>query len=289
VPSEVAYLPEGLRWGSQIPPHQPRQMWTKLELDQRPNGEAAKIVQELTSAASGLRKQPVDIVADFLAQVKTHLMENLDERFGKYLWRTLPITLVITMPAVWSDAAKARTREAIDKAGFNSLSFPQIRNIMVTTEPEAAAIYTIQTMRGTVQDQGLIAKDGFVVCDMGGGTVDLISYEVVKLHPIRVREATVGNGAQCGGTFVDRAFLQWLERRLGTSNFATITNDCRSEDLPRTSLAPKVAKLLQDFTMDAKSGFSGTETNYLQLPKPLCNLADSTSKGIFDGELKITP
>ncbi|KAI4909431.1 hypothetical protein J4E90_008128 [Alternaria incomplexa] len=288
VPSEVAYLKEGLRWGSDIPPHEKRHMWTKLELDNRGDGEAAKIIGELSSSPLGPRKPPVEIIADFLAQIKTHLIKNLDDKYGKELWRTLSITLVITVPAVWSDVAKYRTMQAVEKAGFNKLEFPQLSMpVLVTTEPEAAAIHTISTLRGTAQDTKLSVGDGFIVCDMGGGTVDLIAYRVSSLQPTVIEEATVGSGAQCGGSFVDRAFLQWLERRLGTEDFIKIAG-CRSEEIPRTSLTKKAAKLLQDFTMEVKTGFSGTQTNYLLLPNPLSAIDDDEKRGISDGELTIT-
>jgi hypothetical protein len=101
---------------------------------------------------------------------------------------------------------------------------------LLATKPEAAAIYTIKTLRGTTQDQQLAVNDGFTICDMGGGTVDLISYRVVEPQPIIVEEATVGTGHQCGGSFVDREFLKWLERRIGAMHFLKIA-ERRSEDI----------------------------------------------------------
>jgi len=286
VPSEVAYLNEGICWGSNIPSHEKREMWTKLELDNGRVGEAAKIVRELSSA--GPRKQPVEIVADFLAQVKVHLIKNLDNKFGPELWRTLSITMVVTVPAVWSDVAKHRTLQAIDKAGFNATQFPQLKTpLLVTTEPEAAAIYTMRTLRGTAQNEQLAVGDGFIVCDMGGGTVDLIAYRVKSLKPTIIEEATVGNGAQCGGSFVDRAFLRWLECRLGTMDFVKVAG-CRSEEIPRISLNKKAAKILQDFTLEVKTGFSGTEVGYLVLPNPLSRIDEDEVRGIRDGEITVT-
>jgi molecular chaperone DnaK (HSP70) len=262
-------------------------MWTKLELDNRRVGEVAKIAKELSSSG-GTRREPVDIVADFLAQVKIHLIKNLDNKFGEELWRTLNITLVVTVPAVWSDVAKHRTLQAIDKAGFNVSQFPQLKTpILVTTEPEAAALYTMRTLRGTAQNEQLAVGDGFIVCDMGGGTVDLISYRVKSLQPTVIEEATIGNGAQCGGSFVDRAFLRWLEGRLGTSDFVKIAG-CRSEEIPRVSLNKKSAKILQDFTMEVKTGFSGSEIGYLVLPNPLSAIEEDKARGIRDGEITVT-
>ncbi|KAI4660944.1 uncharacterized protein J4E79_005512 [Alternaria viburni] len=288
VPSEVAYLEEGLRWGADIPPYEKRHMWTKLELDNRGDGEVAKILAELSSPPDATQKPAVEIIADFLTQVKAWLVTNLDDKYGKELWRTLPITLVVTYPAVWSDVAKHRTMQAVDKAGFNALQFPRLLlPIVVVSEPEAAAIHTIKSLRGTAQDTKLVTGDGFIVCDMGGGTVDLIAYRVSSVNPTAIEEATVGNGAQCGGSFVDRNFLHFLENRLGSGDFFKIAG-CHSGDIPRTSLTRKAAKLLQDFTMEVKGGFSGTQINYILLPNPLSAIDDDESRGISDGELTIT-
>ena len=289
VPSEISYQAEGLAWGASIAPDVPRHMWTKLQLDSAAGGEAAKIQQESARFDKSKQKEPVQIIADFLAQVKIHLMKNLDQKYGKTLWRSLPIYLVVTVPAVWSDLAKARTLQAVDRAGFNSqgTEFPKLEKTVIATEPEAAAIYTINSMRQSVYDNNLKVGDGFIMCDMGGGTVDLISYKVAKLEPTWVEEITVGSGNQCGGSFVDRTFLQWLERRLGTPDFIEIAG-CRSEQVPRINLNRKAARMLQDFIQEIKCGFDGTQTNSLRLPKPLKDLEDDEERGIEDGELGVT-
>jgi hypothetical protein len=86
---------------------------------------------------------------------------------------------------------------------------------------------------------------------------------------------------------VDRFFLQWLERRLGTADFIKIAG-CRSQDIPHTSLSKKAARMMQDFTLEVKSGFSGTEKYYPRLPAPL-NGTDDPARGISEGEILIKP
>jgi hypothetical protein len=263
-------------------------MWTKLQLDRPQTGEAAQVLEEQQLSARNLDKQPVDIIADFLRHVKDHLVNTLDEEYRREVWTTLPITLVVTVPAVWSEAAKDRTLQAVRQAGFNSMCLPSMDSTLLATEPEAAAIYTIKTLRGTTQDHRLAINDGFIICDMGGGTVDLISYRVAELLPTVVEEATIGTGHQCGGSFIDRAFLKWLENRIGAAYFLKIA-ECRSEDIPRTSLTSKLGRMVQDFTLEVKSGFSGNETNFLRLPTPLCAIEEDTARGISDGEIMIAP
>jgi molecular chaperone DnaK (HSP70) len=280
-------LTGGLRWGTLIPPEAKRHMWTKLELDPENGEDLTKIKRELFDCSTLSNKNPVDVIADFLMQVKAHLLKNLDNRFGEGLWKSLPVTLVITVPAVWSDRAKDHTLQAVKKAGLDSLQFPQLKRTIIATEPECAAIYTIKSLHGSSRGNQFNIGDGFTVCDMGGGTVDLISYQVSGLNPTVVKEATVGSGAQCGGTFVDRRFLQWLERRLGTDDFKKIAG-CRSEDIPRTMLSVKAAKILQDFTMGAKCNFSGNETYYIRLPGLLGTIIEDEDRGICDGEITLT-
>jgi len=289
VPSEIAYMPDGVEWGSLIPTNVARLMWTKLQLELvAPTGDAAKIIEEGALTAQVLDKQPVDIIADFLTKVKEHTIKHLHEVYRQEVWSKLPITLVVTVPAVWSDAAKDSTLGAVRLAGFDTSSFPQLKRTVLATEPEAAAIYTIKTMRGTAQDQDLKLGDSFIICDMGGGTVDLVAYRVAELDPTVVEEATVGTGDQCGGSFIDRAFLRWLERRLGTADFLKIAG-CRSEDIPRTSMTAKLGRMVQDFTLEVKSGFSGSETNFLRLPAPLNAIQDDRARGIMNGEIMISP
>ena len=102
-----------------------------------------------------------------------------------------------------------------------------------------------------------------------------------------MEEATIGTGDQCGGSFVERGFLKFLERRLGTADFVLIAGE-RSEDLPRISLSPKLSRMVQDFVLEAKSGFSGIETNFLRLPIPLSGIDNDDARSIQDGEIKIT-
>ncbi|KAH9864003.1 hypothetical protein J1614_009936 [Plenodomus biglobosus] len=286
VASEIAVV-DGTEWGALIPPNVQRHMWTKLLLDNARVGQVNNITKELSTSDESASSKPVDIIADYLTHVKAHLLKNLDIHYGEELWKSLPITLVITVPAVWSDSVKDATLRAFDKAGFNNSGLPQLKRTLLATEPEAVAIYTIQSLRGGIQDKKFAVDDGFIVCDMGGGTVDLISYRVAGLEPTLLEEVTIGSGSQCGGSFVERGFLKWLERRLGRKDFFLIAGTS-SDDLPRTLLSPKLGRMLQDFILEAKNNFSGSEVNFMRLPMPLACISDDVERGIQDGEIEIT-
>lgn len=58
--------------------------------------------------------------------------------------------------------------------------------------------------------------DSFVLCDAGGGTVDLISYTITQLQPkLSIVEASPGTGGLCGSTFLNRRFAEFLTAKVG--------------------------------------------------------------------------
>lgn len=82
----------------------------------------------------------------------------------------------------------------------------------IISEPEAAAVYALDVLDPHIIEVG----DTFVLCDAGGGTVDLISYTVTALKPtLKITEATPGTGLLCGSSFLNRRFEKFLEDLLG--------------------------------------------------------------------------
>ena len=112
----------------------------------------------------------------------------------------------ITVPAMWSDAAQAKTRLCAEQAGMGLG-----HGLHIISEPEAAAVYALDVL----DPHSIEIGDTFVLCDAGGGTVDLISYTVKALKPrLEITEATTGTGSLCGSTFLNRRFEQYLKDRL---------------------------------------------------------------------------
>jgi len=85
-------------------------------------------------------------------------------------------------------------------------------NLHIISEPEAAAMYALDVM----DPHNIKVNDTFVLCDAGGGTVDLISYKVSALKPtLKISEANPGSGTLCGSSFLNRFFNKYLEDKLG--------------------------------------------------------------------------
>jgi hypothetical protein len=73
--------------------------------------------------------------------------------------------------------------------------------------------------------------NSFEVCDAGGATVDLISYQVDSLTPFTISECSLGTTGSCGSIFLDRAFEKAIRERLGVHADAVLKPRARAEML----------------------------------------------------------
>lgn len=111
----------------------------------------------------------------------------------------------MTVPAIWTDGAKERTRACAEKAGLGKSSL-----LHMISEPEAAAIHALHVSAPNNIREG----DTLILCDCGGGTCDLISYTVEVLKSIlKVKEAAPGSGSLCGSSFLNRRFRDFMEQK----------------------------------------------------------------------------
>ena len=224
VPTEIQYADDSnnddsnnddsacFKWGFQINESGHRHKWFKLDLDssQHPrNSHLARDYPDPTAAFPGHNLTSEKLVTDYLTALRKHAERVLHYKLPQRSLQSTRIEYVIKVPAVWKDAAKARTRFCAEHAGMGLGS-----TLHLISEPEAAATYALPE-----RDPHDISRgDTFVVCDAGGGTVDLISYTVASLRPIlEIAEAAPGTGALCGSTFVNRRFKKFLKDSLGSS------------------------------------------------------------------------
>lgn len=74
-------------------------------------------------------------VTDYLAQLYKHTMDTLKRRYGANFVDETVVEFVLTVPAVWSDAAKNATLLAAERAGMGSR-----HELQLISEPEVAYI-----------------------------------------------------------------------------------------------------------------------------------------------------
>lgn len=66
-----------------------------------------------------------------------------------------------------------------------------------------------------------------VEADLGGDTIDYITYHAVKIvsGTFDLRECVPGQGAQSGSVFIDQNFYDWAELKLGAPFLALSSNN----------------------------------------------------------------
>ncbi|KAL2834215.1 hypothetical protein BDW59DRAFT_44951 [Aspergillus cavernicola] len=213
-PTELLYEDEQTMWGYNIPGGADTVRGFKLLLlrdeDLTEEIKASEFFLRARRMLKDTKKTPVRLIADYLRAVWKHTLDTINKALGEFVVDGLRFHVVITVPAIWkayarqamTDAAKSAKILKSRQAGETTLSF--------VPEPEAAALSTL-CERGRRIKKG----DVYVICDAGGGTVDLISYEIMDTNPIAMREAVEGRGGLCGGIFIDEAFEAICKRRLG--------------------------------------------------------------------------
>lgn len=148
------------RWGFEIKPDETRLRCLKLRLDPRQKLPDYVSEEELCKELQKSGKTAEEAISDYLTEIYRRAKEALVKRFTQNMVSSTIIEVVLTVPAVWTDAAKDATLRAAQKAGMG----PEIYMI---SEPEAAAIYALKSMG---QKQKLLKTgDNFIVCDAGGG------------------------------------------------------------------------------------------------------------------------
>ncbi|GJC92644.1 HSP70 family chaperone [Colletotrichum higginsianum] len=175
------------------------------------------IARRLMSEAN---MDPVSVIAGYLRRLWNHSIDCITLSTGKELVKMCKFHVVITLPAIWPVYAKARMTRAAQKAGILENRSAGDTVLSFISEPEAAAL---ATMRDLSNRPNIKPGDHFVVCDAGGGTVDLISYEVTDTKPMVVREAVKGNGGLCGGVFLDEGFVNLMKSKIGSESWASIS------------------------------------------------------------------
>jgi molecular chaperone DnaK (HSP70) len=176
-------------------------------------------------------------------------LEQVNRSFAKnYAPSTFQYCL--TVPAMWSDRAKNYMRQAAVKAGLVNADDHQDRLVLIS-EPEAAALYCERMCDQVQLEQG----HRMMICDAGGGTVDLITFEILSVNKkggSRLKEITKGSGKSCGSTFLDLNFKRFIEKKL---------------DHQVDKLTPSAwSQLMDQFVDHIKPEFDGEEDHILNLP-----------------------
>ncbi|KAI7759511.1 hypothetical protein LZL87_011307 [Fusarium oxysporum] len=225
-PTQLLYDGQkGTSWGYSIPAHEDALKWFKLLLldnDDVPiivsKSSQMRYVQKLLDK---MKKDPVEVIAYYLRKIWNHAIDSIQRTVGAELLQKSPFHVVITLPTIWHPYDQQRMKQAAKASGMLDARSCGETKLRFISEPEAAALATIKDLskRSTIK-----AGDAMVICDAGGGTVDLISYQIESISPFVVKECVKGDGGLCGGVFLDEQFLELIKRKLTPRSWDNVTS-----------------------------------------------------------------
>ena len=190
VPSIISYVDgKPQKWGYTVGLTDESFRWIKILLEENHQYvTSVEPVQNSNNLLIKVKKTAQEVVADYLKLLWQYTLDDI-RKFHPTFESIFALRVVLTVPAIWSPAAKEKTKQAAHLAGMPDA-------IKLVTEPEAAALATLKDkaeentlevgiMRLATQILvGLAIElqvgDAFVVCDAGGGTVVNASYVDTK-------------------------------------------------------------------------------------------------------------
>lgn len=173
VPSKIHYDENGeLFWGFRIPAGVETIEWFKLLLlndnDLQNHLQDSSHLHDAKQSLHKLGKTAVQLVGEYLKVLWGHALKQICNAKGQDLISGMPIRVVLTVPAIWTDYARNRMLEAAKFAGIFEYRIAGKTTVSFISEPEAAAMATLPELENRGDQR---VGDSFIVADAGGGTV----------------------------------------------------------------------------------------------------------------------
>ncbi|KAK2691598.1 hypothetical protein QWA68_007810 [Fusarium oxysporum] len=267
IPTLIKYdkkNPDSFTWGAALNNQSDGIVGVKLLLDVKQEIPIYLPVRNVKKDIKALPKPPVEVAADFIGAIYGHAISEISNKFSKDYVDLCHKEYVLSVPAVWSDAAKDATLKAAEMAGLSP--------VHLIKEPEAAALWTAKKM-----DRRLNKNDTFIICDAGGGTVDLISYQVEAALPrLEVKEIVPGTGGMAGSLGLNKRFSSEVENLVGEDQWFQL----------KKSRAFHLAS--KQFDREIKRSFRGGIEEEYFINFPTAKLEDDLDNGLEASTWRLT-
>ncbi|KAI9661677.1 MAG: hypothetical protein M1821_008915 [Bathelium mastoideum] len=211
-----------------------------------------------------LGNPPIDVAAAYMGAIYQYALKKIEGKVPKSYLEMLDKRFVLSVPAVWSEKAKDTTLRTARNAG--------IAPIELIKEPEAAALFTLHNLK----NQGLVEGDAITVCDAGGGTVDLVSYEILRLSPLELKELVPSTGGIAGSRIINKRFEQWIKDTVGER----VHLDLKETNGYRLAM--------KQFEETLKPAFRSENDEDQFVSFPMAQIPDNRAKGIKANTLTLT-
>ncbi|KAF8154010.1 hypothetical protein B0H34DRAFT_74131 [Crassisporium funariophilum] len=280
IPTCLLYDEHGrvLAWGLEAKNANPmpgttRCEWFKLFLEPHALRDESSIDPRLPAIPPG--KRAIDLIIDFLSCLWEYAKDQITREIG-VVADLNSADVWLTVPAAWDAKGCDIMREAAITAGLVQSSRAGDNTwrdrLRIITEPEAAAVHCAQL----TDLHHLKPSQNFIVCDAGGGTVDLAVYKIIgQMANLEIAEMCARSGANCGSLFLDLRFRELVKTLLA--------------DHPAHLDPPSLAYFMHSFSETDKLNYTGIHDDENMFHFTCFNVEDphDPSVGLFNGQLSI--
>ncbi|KAG2212328.1 hypothetical protein INT47_001688 [Mucor saturninus] len=155
---------------------------------------------------------------DFLREINKYTCDQLNQTVDpdSSSDHTNKCRYVLTVPATWVDKDILMMRDIAIKANLIDASHDPEERLIIIDEAHAASLFCKREY--CMMDDGSTSKlsqgERYMVCDAGGGTVDLATYECTgsehESPKISHCQLALESGGYCGSTFLDKNMERYL-------------------------------------------------------------------------------
>jgi len=280
VPTCILYDEQGqvIAWGLEAKNASPmpgttRCEWFKLFLEPQALRDQSAIDPRLPQIPQG--KRALDLIIDFLSCLWEYAKEQITREIGAVADLN-SADVWLTVPAAWDAKGCDMMRDAALSAGLVQSSHAGDRDwrerLRIITEPEAAAVHCAHL----TDLHKLRPSQNFMICDAGGGTVDLAVYKLIgQMANLEIAEMCARSGANCGSIFLDLRFRELVKTLLS--------------DHPAHLDAASLAYFMHSFSETDKLAYMGESDDDNMFHFTTFNVEDphDPSVGLINGELAI--
>ncbi|KAI7894682.1 uncharacterized protein EV154DRAFT_69463 [Mucor mucedo] len=213
----------------------------------------------------------IKIIADYLNLFINHVIEA-------GLLKKYKIKYVMTVPAMWN--SEARDSMACTAMAAGLVKKKDLDQLLIISEPEAAALFCMKRMTEYFKKEDEELNDtNFIVCDAGGGTAELVTFnlqlnkeegDTSSTEPT-IRQIGDYIGDICGSTCLDVRFKNYLHEF-----YKSFGVDIDEENVP-------LDDVIQEFVKNYKLDFmpSSQGDSYYDINLPEKGIVDFTENSTY--------
>ena len=183
------------------------------EIESVNSTKSIDIVTLISIILEYLKKDAIQLILKQIKGYKDANKIDYNKESDKIRW-------VLTIPAIWDEKNKYIMMEAAKKAGIVD---ENNKALFFALEPEAASYYCSKELE--IDDS--IFKKPYIICDLGGGTADIVCHERVFENKIeKIIEKCTPKGGPFGSDEINKEFEDKVLKLLfGEDIFKTIKNE----------------------------------------------------------------